>query len=320
MRNATSDVAQAPQNGAASSAVTVLGTTLSDAANPLVRAALAVLEGMPLARVGQSIEPYTTGWYVRPDVLATVHGTPHVSVRYVHRGTFRPANPGTARQLLAEAARRFREAGWTIESGPATALIIRAPRELPEVPRFARSAAERARLLADLRAAAADTPAHVAYLDQLTAHCQATGTCLGGPGGEDIEGLDGYWSVVLWAEAQAIHAPAARPAPAYSANYRRLRALANNPALTLCTLAVPGQLLDHLQDTDDRDVRAALATITRKGRAAFLTAPLWLHEDILDACWTLADTSTDNTPAERRAFRTYRDRLLNARSSTPTGS
>ncbi|MFJ7159785.1 hypothetical protein ACIQUQ_33205, partial [Streptomyces sp. NPDC101118] len=235
--------------------------------------------GLPLARVGTTIAPDTSGWYVRPDTLASRHGAQQLTVRHVHHGTYRPATPTQGKALRDLAAEPFTSTRWTVANGPVTVLTVQAP---TEDPRFARTTAERDQLLAELRAAAADTPAHAAYLDQLTTHYETTGTDHGAPEGDTIEGLDGYWSSVLWCEARTIYTPARRGVTAYSANYRRLRNLKHNPALTVHTLAVPPQITDHIHDTDDPHIRAALTTATRKGHTTYLTAPLWLHKDILD--------------------------------------
>ncbi|MGW7029087.1 hypothetical protein ACWGFX_18100 [Streptomyces xanthophaeus] len=114
----------------ASAADTVLGTTPDDVTNPLVLAALAVLDGLPLVRVGRVIDPDTSGWYVRPELFRPMTGSRRLTVRYVRRGDFRPA-PATARRLRALAERRFLRAGWTLAHGPATVLTVQAPAEQP---------------------------------------------------------------------------------------------------------------------------------------------------------------------------------------------
>lgn len=124
-----------PQTAPAPAAVPadefVLGTTPEEAADPLVRAALAVLDGLPLARVAATITVDTTGWYVRPDTLGAP-GAGRVTVRHVHRGSLRPASAASGRAYRACAARRFTRAGWTVLDAPSAALVVQAPRALAD--------------------------------------------------------------------------------------------------------------------------------------------------------------------------------------------
>lgn len=82
------------------------------------------------------------------------------------------------------------------------------------------------------------------------------------------------------------------------------------------TLAVPGPLAEHLADTDNPEICAALAagrTIRRGyGYSVHVCAPAEVHRMILHACWVLAAPDADSRPAERRAYRVYCDRIAAA--------
>lgn len=78
------------------------------------------------------------------------------------------------------------------------------------------------------------------------------------------------------------------------------------------TADVPGLLVDHLQAVDrPDDVRQAVAagrTIRRgQGYTVRVTAPLAVHRAVLECCETLA--GADATPAARKAYRIYADRV-----------
>ncbi|MFD8954637.1 hypothetical protein ACFV0B_37925 [Streptomyces xanthophaeus] len=105
----------------------VLGTTPGESRDPLVMAALAVLDGLPLARVGRTVAVDTTGWYVRPDTLANASGARRITARHIHRGQFRPASPASGKAYQALAARRFTRAGWTVLEAPCNVLLAQAP-------------------------------------------------------------------------------------------------------------------------------------------------------------------------------------------------
>ncbi|MEW2374438.1 hypothetical protein AB0940_34570 [Streptomyces sp. NPDC006656] len=124
----TSTVPHAPA-AAVQAEETVSGSLPQEAAHPLVRAALAILDGLPLARVGRTIAPDTTGWYVRPDTLAS---PAQVTVRHVHRGSLRPASAAARRACRAVAAERFVRAGWRVLDFPATVLVVEAPGTLAD--------------------------------------------------------------------------------------------------------------------------------------------------------------------------------------------
>ncbi|OEJ21048.1 hypothetical protein BGK67_34700 (plasmid) [Streptomyces subrutilus] len=114
----------------ADTTATVLGSLPAEADQPVVRAALTVLDGAPLAEVGRTITPDTTGWYVRPDGLTDPTGR-RVTVRYVTRGSLRPRTPETGRRLRNQAIRRFTRAGWTVIPAPPTILLVQAPEDRP---------------------------------------------------------------------------------------------------------------------------------------------------------------------------------------------
>lgn len=77
---------------------------------------------------------------------------------------------------------------------------------------------------------------------------------------------------------------------------------------------VPGLLADHLDGTPDSAVHAALRggrTIRRgRGYSVRVTAPLARHQATLQQCLALA--SDGSTPAGRKAYRTYADRIAAA--------
>ena len=83
---------------------------------------------------------------------------------------------------------------------------------------------------------------------------------------------------------------------------------------TAVVLDVPGLLADHLQATRDAAVRDALhsgRTIRRgQGYSVRVTAPLALHQAALRQCAALAGDGA--TPAGRKAYRTYADRIAAA--------
>ncbi|MFF4498811.1 hypothetical protein [Streptomyces sp. NPDC001546] len=108
---------------------TVLGSLPHEAAHPLVRAALAILNGLPRARIGRTIAADTTGWYVRPDTLAS---PAQVTVRHVHRGSLRPASAAARCAYRAVAAERFARAGWRALDVPPTVLVVEAPGTLAD--------------------------------------------------------------------------------------------------------------------------------------------------------------------------------------------
>lgn len=78
---------------------------------------------------------------------------------------------------------------------------------------------------------------------------------------------------------------------------------------------VPGLLAEHLKDTPDTAIREALRagrTIRRgQGHSVRITAPLALHQAVLDQCAAL--TGSGAVPAGRKAYRTYADRITAAR-------
>ncbi|WP_331767919.1 recombinase family protein [Embleya sp. NBC_00896] len=86
------------------------------------------------------------------------------------------------------------------------------------------------------------------------------------------------------------------------------------PADEPTTLDVPGLLAEHLQGTPDDAVRGALRAgwAIRRGRGYSLrvTAPLTLHQAVLGQCAALVGDGS--TPAGRKAYRTYADRIAAA--------
>ncbi|MER6548459.1 hypothetical protein [Streptomyces sp. NPDC001250] len=76
-------------------------------------------------------------------------------------------------------------------------------------------------------------------------------------------------------------------------------------------LYLPGLLADHLHHTGDAAVRKALQggqTIRRgHGHSVRVTAPLALHQAALKQCAALAGDGS--TPARRKAYRAYADRI-----------
>ncbi|MFF5808239.1 hypothetical protein [Streptomyces sp. NPDC012746] len=91
--------------------LTATGSTPSHASNPVVRAALAALHGLPLADVAEVIDSRSTGYYVRP--LPLTDGL-SVSVRWVNKGILRPANAQEAHERMDRAAQALTRAGWTV--------------------------------------------------------------------------------------------------------------------------------------------------------------------------------------------------------------
>lgn len=92
-----------------------------------------------------------------------------------------------------------------------------------------------------------------------------------------------------------------------------------NPAVTdlVVSIDVPGLLADHLQGAADVVVRAALGdgrTIRRgQGFSLRVAAPLSVHQAALEACTALdADGAS---PAGRKAYRVYADRVEAARAA-----
>lgn len=85
---------------------------------------------------------------------------------------------------------------------------------------------------------------------------------------------------------------------------------------TAAVLDVPGLLADHLQTTRDAAVHDALhsgRTIRRgQGYSVRVTAPLALHQAALQQCAALALAGDGATPAGRKAYRTYADRIAAA--------
>ncbi|WP_097249984.1 hypothetical protein [Streptomyces sp. 1222.2] len=83
------------------------------------------------------------------------------------------------------------------------------------------------------------------------------------------------------------------------------------------SIDVPGLLAEHLQGTADIAVRAALGdgrTIRRgQGFSLRVAAPLSVHQAALEACTALdADGAS---PAGRKAYRVYADRVEAARAA-----
>ncbi|GAA4994681.1 hypothetical protein GCM10023317_23530 [Actinopolymorpha pittospori] len=80
------------------------------------------------------------------------------------------------------------------------------------------------------------------------------------------------------------------------------------------TLDVPGLLAEHLQNAPDDAVRDALGAgwVIRRGQgySLRLTAPLTVHQAALQQCAALAGDGA--TPAGRKAYRTYADRIESA--------
>ncbi|QCX82379.1 Putative DNA-invertase (plasmid) [Streptomyces sp. YIM 121038] len=78
---------------------------------------------------------------------------------------------------------------------------------------------------------------------------------------------------------------------------------------------VPGLLSEHLKDTPDTAVGAALRggrTIRRgQGYSVRVTAPLALHQAVLEQCAALAGGGA--VPAGRKAYRAYADRITAVR-------
>jgi putative DNA-invertase from lambdoid prophage Rac len=76
-------------------------------------------------------------------------------------------------------------------------------------------------------------------------------------------------------------------------------------------LDVPGLLAGHLQGTLDASIRDAPdsgRTIRRgQGYSVRVTAPLTLHQAALKQCAALV--GDDSTPAGRKVYRTYADRI-----------
>ncbi|MFE0683453.1 recombinase family protein [Streptomyces sp. NPDC058961] len=92
------------------------------------------------------------------------------------------------------------------------------------------------------------------------------------------------------------------------------------PPVPTLTLDVPGLIADHLQDTSDEEIRAALSggTLTRRGLGFSLRvcAPLSTHRAILDMCWALAGgPGVESTSGERKAYSVYASRVEAAQSS-----
>lgn len=77
------------------------------------------------------------------------------------------------------------------------------------------------------------------------------------------------------------------------------------------SIDVPGLLSEHLQNSKDAAVRAALRdgrTIRRgQGYSLRVAAPLSVHQAALDACTALAVDGA--SPAGRKAYRVYADRV-----------
>ncbi|WP_236655477.1 recombinase family protein [Streptacidiphilus carbonis] len=86
---------------------------------------------------------------------------------------------------------------------------------------------------------------------------------------------------------------------------------------TAAVLDVPGLLAEHLQSTEDASVRGALrgGRVIRRGQGYSMrvTAPLAFHQAALAQCAALAGEGS--TPAGRKAYRAYADRIAGA---TPT--
>ena len=78
---------------------------------------------------------------------------------------------------------------------------------------------------------------------------------------------------------------------------------------------VPGLLAEHLHGTEDAAIRDALVggrTVRRgQGYSVRVTAPLSVHQALLERCVGLAGDSA--TPAGRKAYRVYADRVASAR-------
>jgi putative DNA-invertase from lambdoid prophage Rac len=77
---------------------------------------------------------------------------------------------------------------------------------------------------------------------------------------------------------------------------------------------VPGLLAEHLKATRVAEIREALRggrSIRRgQGYSVRVTAPLALHQATLKQCAALAGNGS--TPAGRKAYRTYADRIAAA--------
>ncbi|MGW0884704.1 helix-turn-helix domain-containing protein [Streptomyces sp. NPDC002671] len=86
------------------------------------------------------------------------------------------------------------------------------------------------------------------------------------------------------------------------------------PSTVVLALDLPGLLADHLADTPDAAVSEALASgraIRRgQGYSVRVTASLALHPAALKQCAALAGDGS--TPAGRKAYRTYADRITAA--------
>ncbi|MGW1075927.1 hypothetical protein [Streptomyces sp. NPDC002537] len=80
---------------------------------------------------------------------------------------------------------------------------------------------------------------------------------------------------------------------------------------------VPGLLAEHLKDTKVAEIREALRggrTIRRRqGYSVRVAASLALHQVALKQCAALADDGS--TPAGRKAYRAYADRIAAATST-----
>ncbi|WP_254667951.1 recombinase family protein [Streptomyces griseus] len=82
----------------------------------------------------------------------------------------------------------------------------------------------------------------------------------------------------------------------------------------IVTIDVPGLLADHLRDSEDAEIREVLRdgqTIRRgQGFSVPLAVPLSTHRTVLHLCAALAGgPGVDSTPAERKAYRVYSDRI-----------
>ncbi|MBZ6253607.1 hypothetical protein KVH27_35240 [Streptomyces olivaceus] len=84
------------------------------------------------------------------------------------------------------------------------------------------------------------------------------------------------------------------------------------------TITVPAIIVDHLSEegtsaADDPDFRRAFGEAKPgTGGALKVTAPIELHRDLLEQSWVLGEDSSDQTPAERRTYHAYAQRVAAA--------